>query len=276
MELTLSSGEIVTLAGLLVLGGGIAGMLSGLFGVGGGGILVPVLYEVFGIVGVPEDIRLHLAVGTSFAIIVPTSFRAARAHYERGSIDGSVLRLLGPAALVGVVLGSITAKYADDSVMKGVWVFSATLLSASLLFRRENWRIRGDISDPAISLPVGTGVGFLATLMGVGGGAQITAIMTLLGRPIHQAVGTASGFSCLLAIPALFGFIWAGWEASGLPPGSLGYVSMLGAAAMIPAGVLAAPIGVRLAHGLPRRRLEVGFALFLLLVGFRFLLALAQ
>jgi uncharacterized protein len=109
--------------------------------------------------------------------------------------------------------------------------------------------------------------------MGVGGGAYVTAAMLLFGRSIHQAVGTAAGFGAFVALPALAGYIWAGWGAHGLLPGSLGFVSLIGAAAMMPASVLTAPLGVRLAHGLPRRKLEIAFALFLGLVGLRFLAA---
>jgi uncharacterized membrane protein YfcA len=274
MILGLPAGELAMLLGFLIAGGLLTGVLSGLFGVGGGGILVPVLYEVFGAFGVPEDVRMHMAVGTSFAIIIPTSFRAAGSHYERGAIDIAVLRLLAPAAIIGVVLGAIAASFANDAAMKAVWVISAITLSATLLLKRENWRLQGEIERPAVVIPVGAGVGFLATLMGVGGGAQITAILTLFGRSMLKAVGTAAGFSCIVAVPALIGFIWAGWGAAGLPPGSAGYVSVIGAAAMIPSSVLAAPIGVRLAHGLPRRKLEVAFAIFLIAVASRFLLAL--
>ncbi len=274
MDLGLPAGEIALLAGGLIAGGLIAGFLSGLFGVGGGGILVPVLYELFGALGAADEVRMHLAVGTSFAIIIPTSFRSARSHHQRGAIDLGVLRIIGPAAIFGVVLGALTAKYADDTAMKLIWVVSATTLSLSLFVRRDAWRIKGDIANPALSFPAGTGIGFLATMMGVGGGAYIAPFMTLLGRPIHQAVGTAAGFSCIVAIPALFGYMWAGWDAAGVPAGSLGFVSLIGAAAMIPSGVLAAPLGVRLAHGMERRKLEIAFAFFLSLVGLRFLLAL--
>lgn len=268
------TGEIAMFAGLLIFGGIIAGVLSGLFGVGGGGIIVPVLYELFGAMETPEDVRMHLAVGTCFAIIIPTSFRAARAHYERGAVDSTVLPTLAIGALVGVLLGSVTAKYADDSVMKIIWVVSASIMSMTFFFKRESWRLAGRIESPAILLPVGTVISFLATLMGVGGAAQLSTVLALYGRTIHVAVGTASAFSAIIAIPATLGFVWAGWSAEGLPPGSVGYVSLIGAAAMIPASVLAAPFGVRMAHGLSRRKLEIAFGCFLLTVGCRFLLAL--
>ena len=274
MELGIPINELAIFAGLLIAGGILAGILSGLFGIGGGGIIVPILYEMFGALGVPEDVRMHVAVGTSFAIIIPTTFRSARAHYKRGAIDSTLLRGLGLAAIVGVILGTICAKFSDDRVLKLIWVFSASLISVSLIFRRGDWHIKGDISKPAMFAPIGTGVGFIATMMGIGGGAQITALLTLFGRPIHQAVGTASGFSSIVSVPAFIGFVWAGWGIGGLPPGSLGYANLFAAAAMIPTSVLAATFGVRLAHGLPRRKLELAFAIFLALIGLRFLFAL--
>lgn len=274
MTFDLPFGEMVILAGALLCGGFLTGMLSGLFGVGGGGILVPVLYEVFGFIGTPDDVRMHLAVGTSFSVIAPTSFRAVYAHFQRNSVDTALLRRIAPAALIGIITGAAIARIADGSAFQFIWVISATLLSASIIFRPVNWRFKGDLMRPAYYMPIGSGVGFIATLMGVGGGAQIAAVLALFGRPMHQAVGTAAGFSALLAIPALTGFIWAGWYATGLPVGSIGYFSVIGAAAIIPASVFAAPLGARLAHGMPKRKLEIVFALFLLLVGIRFLFAL--
>ncbi len=274
MDFGIPLGEIAMLAGALLCGGFIAGILSGLFGVGGGGILVPVLYELFGLLGTPDEVRMHVAVGSSFAIIAPTSLRAARAHYRRNSIDVALLRKLFPAALIGILAGALVARIADDSLMQLIWVVSAVIFSSSIIFKPENWRFSGDISRPLYYVPIGSGVGFIATMMGVGGGAQIAAFMALFGRSMHQAVGTASGYSALLALPALTGFVWAGWGAEGLPPGSIGYVSLIGAAAMLPASLVAAPLGARLAHGLPRRKLEIAFGLFLLLIGVRFLFAL--
>ncbi|NJM34261.1 MAG: aldehyde dehydrogenase family protein, partial [Rhodomicrobium sp.] len=228
MSAGLPAGEIVMLGAALLAGGAVTGVLSGLFGIGGGAIMVPILYELFGILGAAEEGRLHLAVGTSFAIIIPTSIRAAYAHYQRGAIDASVLKIIGPAAILGVLLGALTAKFSDGGVMKVIWVASASLLSLSLIARPPNWRIDAEANSPAVAAPVGLGVGFLATMMGIGGGAYITPYMTLLGRPIHQAVGTATAFGAIVAIPALIGYIWAGWGEAGLPPGVANYLPGVG------------------------------------------------
>jgi len=275
MDLGLPAGEVAVLVVALIGGGLLTGLLSGLFGVGGGGIMVPVLYELFNALDVPVEIRMHMAVGTTFAIIIPTGIRSGLAHYRRGSLDPKLLRTLGPAVVFGVVLGLIVARYSGDTGMKGVWVLSASLIALYSFFGDKSWRLGADMPGVLVEVPVGIIVGFLATLMGVGGAAFLVPFITLYSRPIHQAVGTSAGIGSLIAIPAMLGYIWAGLGATGLPPGSVGYVSLLGAALMMPASVLAAPFGVRMAHGLTRRQLELGFGVFISLVALRFIVALA-
>ena len=274
MDLALPLGELAVLAALLLVGGIVAGLLSGLFGVGGGGILVPVLYELLGALDVPENLRLPMAVGTTFAIIIPTALRSAYGHYRRGSADIAALRMLAPAAGAGVVLGLIIAHFAGGNVMKVVWVVAAVLLSSYQLFGDKSWRLGEGMPGAAVQIPVGAAVGVLATLMGVGGAAFFVPFMMLYGRPVHQAVGTSAGIGAIIAVPAMLGYMWAGLGADGLPPGSIGFVSLLSAALMIPSSVLAAPWGVRIAHGLTRRQLELGFGVFIALVAVRFIFAL--
>ncbi len=259
---------------LLLAGGAFAGILSGLFGVGGGGVLVPVLYDLFGLLGAAPAVRMHLAIGTTFAIIIPTTFRAARAHYSHGAVDPSILRTLGPACSLGVVAGAVAAKSSGDVELKIIWVVAACILCLIYLFKKESWRLASRMPGLGVQIPVGAGIGFLSSMMGVGGATYITPFLQLYGRPIHQAIGTAAGCTTFVAIPAVIGYAWAGWDVPGLPPHSLGYVSLLGAAIIIPASVLAAPLGVRMAHGLSRRRLEIAFAGFLALVALRFIFAL--
>ncbi len=218
---------------------------------------------------------MHVAVGTTFAIIIPTGIRSGFAHYKRGSLDFATLRTLGPAIAGGVVVGLIVAAYAGDTGMKGIWVFSAGLIAFYQFFGNREWRLGEDMPGAVVQVPVGAAVGFMATLMGVGGAAYLVPFMTLYGRPMHQAVGTAAAISSLIAVPAMIGYIAEGWGAEGLPPGSLGYVSLLGALTIIPSSVLAAPWGVRLAHGMTRRQLELGFGVFISLVALRFIVALA-
>jgi uncharacterized membrane protein YfcA len=148
-------------------------------------------------------------------------------------------------------------------------------MCARLYLGRRGWQLGDEIPGNPFRALYGGFVGLVSTLMSIGGGVFVTTMMTLYGRPMQNAVATSSGFGPLIAIPGALGFIWAGWEVAGRPPGSIGYVSLLGALMIIPTGVLAAPLGVRIAHGISRRKLELAFATFLALVAARFLFSLA-
>jgi uncharacterized membrane protein YfcA len=269
-----SPGELAALIGALLAAGFATGLLAGLLGIGGGGILVPVLYEVFGALGVDETVRMHLAVGTSLAVIVPTSLRSFAGHRARGAVDMDLVHGMALPVVAGVILGAVLARHANEAVLKGIWVAAASLVSLKLFLGRQEWRLGETIPGQPFRAIYGGFVGLLSTLMSIGGGVFITALMTFYGHPIQRAIATSSAFGPIIAIPGALGFVWAGWHAAGLPPGSLGYVSLLGALLIIPTSVLAAPLGVRLAHGISRRKLELAFATFLAVVGARFLLSL--
>jgi len=274
MGVGVSPGELAALTGALLAAGFATGLLAGLLGIGGGSILVPVLYEVFGSLGVEEAVRMHLAVGTSLAVIVPTSLRSFAGHRARGAVDMDLVRSMALPVVAGVALGALLARYADEAVLKAIWVAAASLVSLKLFFARQDWQLGEVIPGQPFRAIYGCFVGLLSTLMSIGGGVFITALMTFYGHPIQRAVATSSAFGPIIAIPGALGFIWAGWHAAGLPPGSLGYVSLFGVLLIIPTSVLAAPLGVRLAHGISRRKLELAFATFLAVVGVRFLVSL--
>jgi uncharacterized membrane protein YfcA len=274
MDLGVSIGDLAPLVGALLAAGLVTGLLAGLLGIGGGGILVPVLFEIFAALDVDPGVRVHLAVGTSLAVIVPTSLRSFQSHRATGAVDTALLKSMALPVILGVVLGAVIARYADDRVLKAVWVLFGGLMSARLFFGRDSWCLGDKIPGNPFRAVYGALVGFVSTLMSIGGGAFITTLMTLYGRSIRQGVATASGFGPLIAIPGALGFIWAGWHSTGLPPGSLGFVNVIGAAIVIPASVLAAPLGVRIAHGISRRKLEFAFAVFLAVVASRFLVSL--
>ena len=273
MDLGISAGELALLLAALLAAGFVTGLLAGLLGIGGG-ILVPVLYELFGSMGVDEAIRMHLAVGTSLAVIIPTSLRSFAAHRARGAVDMEIVRTMALPVIAGVCLGAVLARYADDAVLKSIWVLAASLMCLRLYFGRRGWQLSHTIPGNPFRMLYGGFVGLVSTLMSIGGGVFVTTMMTLYGRSIHNAVATSSGFGPLIAIPGALGFVWAGWQVEGLPPGSLGYVSLLGALLIIPTSVAAAPLGVRIAHGISRRKLELAFATFLMLVALRFLISL--
>jgi uncharacterized membrane protein YfcA len=229
---------------------------------------------VFGILGIDPALRMHMAVGTSLAVMVPTTLRSFAAHKQRGGVDMAAFKRLAPSVLVGVLLGAAIASHAPGAVLKGIWVVFAIVMSIKLAFGRDDWRLGDDLpGNPLVEL-FGVFVGAVSTLLSIGGGAFVTTMLTLYGRTIQRAVGTSAGIGTLIALPGAAGLAWAGWGEPGLPPFSLGYVSLIGAALMIPTSVLAAPYGARLAHGVSRRTLELAFAALLSTVGLRFLISL--
>lgn len=266
-------GETAAILGVLMLTGVCVGFMSGLLGIGGGGLLVPVLFEVFAIFDVPDESRLHLAIGTSLAVMIPTTLRSYFAHRARGNADAGLVRRLALPVLIGVALGAITAKWSSDLVLKWVWIVFSLLLVAKLFFARDAWRLGPEVPASRAVEAYGVLVGAVSTLMSVGGGAYITALLTLYGRPMQQAVGTSSGFGPMIALPGMLGFMWAGWHVSGLPPGSLGYVNLIGFAALAPTSVLMAPVGARVAQGISRRTLELVMGCFILTISMRFLVS---
>ncbi|MDR0253015.1 MAG: sulfite exporter TauE/SafE family protein [Brucellaceae bacterium] len=273
--------ELLWLALAMLAAGGITGLLAGLFGVGGGTVAVPVLYELFRVMGVPEQVLMPLSIGTSLAIIIPTSIRSYKAHLARGMVDTSLLKLWAIPVVAGVIIGSVIARFAPAEVFKFIFILVAGVSAIRLLFGKDSWKFADQLpGKPAIRF-CGLIIGVLSSLMGIGGGQLSNLFMTFYNRPIHQAVATSSGLGILISIPGALGYIYAGWPraaefpdiAALQPPLALGYVSLLGFLLFIPTSIYAAPIGVKLAHSLSKRKLEVSFGIFLLLICLRFLVS---
>ncbi len=274
MEIAATTTELIELVVALILSGAVTGVLAGLFGIGGGAIIVPVLYEAYTLLGVDDAVRMHVAVGTSMAVIIPTGIRSFRAHYVRGSVDMAVFKSWLLPMPLGVAVASIITAYISGKVLAGVFAAIAASISIRMLFGGERWRLGNDLPGEPWRAIAGWVIAFLSTFMGIAGGNLVNAYMTLYGRPMIQAVGTASAVGLIISIPAAIGYIWAGWGVPALPPLSAGYVNLLGMIVLVPVSVLAAPYGVKLAHALTRRQLEVGFGLFLAFVSARFLITL--
>jgi uncharacterized protein len=270
-----SAGELALLAAMIVVGGVITGILAGLFGIGGGAVIVPVLYEVFRILGVPEEVRMQLCVGTSLAIIVPTTIQSYRAHRERGVVIQNIVRLWAVPAVVGVGVGSVLAAFAPGGVFKLAFVAIASLIAAKLLFGRDTWRLAEELPGRLGMAGYGFLVGLCSALMGVSGGSVSNMILTLHGKPLHNAVATSAGLGVPITVAGTVGYMLAGLPHQALmPPLSIGFVSLAGVALMAPVSSFTAAYGVRLAHTLSKRRLEIAFGLFLLAASARFLASL--
>src|SRR5882724_9422529 len=228
---------VIELALLLVGVGALSGFLAGVFGIGGGAVLVPVFYECFRLAGVPLEVRMPLCIGTSLAVIIPTSIRSFRAHYLRGAVDMDILRAWWLAILVGVVVGSVTARFAPERLFKYVFVAVAWSATLRLWLAHDGWNLGEDMPKGVLMKVYGFFVGLLSTLMGVGGGLFSNLLMTFYGRPIHQSVATSSALAVLISIPGAIGYVYAGWPTAAHFPGvaalqwpfALGYVSLIGA-----------------------------------------------
>lgn len=266
---TISTGELTALALAVGLSGLIAGTVAGLLGVGGGIVLVPVLYQALGFLGVDEAVRMPLAVGTSLATIIPTSIRSTLSHNKKGAVDWSVLRTWALPTLAGVLIGTWLVNLIGGKGLTAVFATGAGVLGLFMLLGREDWRLGSDVPKGLWSWPLGLANGCLSVMMGIGGGTFGVTVMTLFGAPIHRAVATAAGFGLIIAVPGAAGMILNGWNASGLPPYALGYVSLIGLALIVPATIVSAPWGVALAHSLSRRALRLAFGSFLCLTAAR-------
>lgn len=263
----------IWLVAALLATGAVAGVLAGLLGVGGGIVIVPMLYYVFGALDFPPETRMHVAVGTSLATIVPTSLASMRAHFKRRAVQTALLRDFGPAIFLGAALGALVAGGVGGTVLTAVFASIALLVAV-------NMSLPGDGLTVADGLPrrrltnfgLGGAIGTVSAMMGIGGGTLSVPVLCLFSYPIHHAVATASALGLLIAIPGTIGFAISGLDVPNRPLASLGYVNLLAAALIVPMTVWMAPRGAALAHRLKKAWLQRAFALFLTLSALRMLL----
>jgi uncharacterized membrane protein YfcA len=255
----------------LLLAGAAAGLLAGLFGVGGGTVLVPALLQVFIMYDYSPDTAMHLAVATSLATIIPTGLASARAHYWRGAVDKVVLKMLAPSVALGALAGAVLSRLFSGwwlTLMFGVF---AALVALLMLRGKKGFALVSALPTGGKRHGLGGFIGSLSALLGIGGGTISVPTLAACGYAMPTAVGTGAALGLFIAIPGTLGFIVSGWGTPGLPPFSLGYISLLAVLVIAPMSVLFAPLGARLAHWLPELWLRRGFALFLLLVAGRML-----
>lgn len=261
--------EIAQLVAILMAAGLVAGFVAGLFGIGGGFVVVPALLVVFAFFNVDPEIITHVAIGTSLATIIVTSARSVHAHHKRGAVDFQIIRDWTPWLVAGVVIGIVLARYMDGRSMK--WVFSAGVFLMGVHFIRPLFKPKG---RPMTEMPKGTPLALIASflgafsaLLGIGGGTIAVLVMTACGRPIHQAVATAAGFGVIIAIPGAIGFAILGLMGHDgvLPFGSFGYVNLVAVAAITAMSFITAPLGARAAHKMNGPVLKKVFGVYLVL-----------
>jgi uncharacterized protein len=254
---------LLTLALAMGATGLFSGLLAGLLGVGGGIVIVPVLFSIFPFFGIHESIQMKLAVGTSLATIIPTSIQSARKHFAKGTMDVPLLRSLIPSITVGVLAGTLLGIVVRGDAHTAVFAVIALAVAINMAFTSVDSRLRERFPTGRRRHAIGAFIGSVSAMMGIGGGTVGVPILSMFGAPIRSAVATASAFGVVISIPATLGFVYGGWDNPHLPPFSLGYVNLIGFALIVPASLLAAPWGVHLAHSIPPLLLKRLFAVFL-------------
>ncbi|HUO88883.1 MAG TPA: sulfite exporter TauE/SafE family protein [Rhizomicrobium sp.] len=258
-----SGGELGTFALGLVIAGIVGGLVAGMLGVGGGIVIVPVLYHVLDLLGIDPGVRMHIAVGTSLATIIPTSISSLRSHDKKGAVDWEMLRRWALPMFVGVVIGTAVSGFAKGQALALFFACIALPVAVQLAFFPETRRLSDHLPTGIGRFLLPAAIGGVSTTMGIGGGTVGVPAMTLCGVPIHRAVGTAAAFGFIISIPGTIGNVITGWGAHGLPPYSLGYVNLLGFVLIAPASYVVAPFGASVAHSMDRTRLRRVFALFI-------------
>jgi len=264
--------ELISLCIMLLLTGVVGGTLAGLLGVGGGIVIVPMLDFALGVMGVDSSIRMQIAVATSLATIIPTSISSSRAHFKRQSVDLSLARKWAPWITVGALSGAWVASRVHSNVLSAIFATVAFLVAVKLILPLDEKTIARQLPRGRAIIPVPVLIGFISTMMGIGGGSLSVPTLSIFGEPIHRAVGTSALFGMLIAIPGTIGFMLAGHGNPLLPYGSVGFVNFVGLAFVAPTTILAAPLGARLAHATKKRHLTLFFGVFLLIVSIRMLL----
>lgn len=250
--------------------GVVAGFIGGLLGVGGGIVIVPVLEFALQFVGVPPEQRMHVAVATSLATIIPTSISSARAHHRRGAVDWDVVKAWGPGMLIGALLGSLIAARAPIFVLTAIFGGVALIVAIKMSLPLDHVRWRESVPRGVGGSLLATVIGAISAMMGIGSGTISVPTMTLLGATIHRAVGTAAFFGLLVSVPGTLGYLLAKPETP-LGGATIGLVSLIGVALIAPGSMWTAPLGARVAHALSKRALSRVFGAFLLIVAARML-----
>lgn len=246
--------------------GAFAGLIAGLFGIGGGIVMVPAMFYAFQFLGYDDPRIMQVAVGTSLAVIIATSLRSVSAHAKRGAVDFVVLKAWAPWIVIGTLVGAVIAHLLPGNFLTGLFGAMAILLSAQFFFGRPDWRLADEMPGGPLRWGLGGGIGILSALMGIGGGVLGVTLMTLCGKSIHRAVATAAGFGVAIGLPGAIGFVVTGWGQDAVP-WSLGYVNLPGFALLAGSAFFVAPLGAKLAHALPERTLKRCFAVGLVVVG---------
>jgi uncharacterized protein len=253
--------------------GMIAGVLAGLLGIGGGLIIVPMVVFALTWQGMPGEHIMHIALGTSMASIIFTSFSSFWAHHKRGAVHWTIVRRIVPGILTGTFLGACLASIMSTNLLKCFFVLFIYYVAGQMLLKKTPKPLRG-LPGTVGMFGVGNTIGVVSSLVGIGGGTLSVPFMMWCNIAVHEAIGTSAAIGFPIAIGGTVGYIFNGWNIANLPGHSFGFIYFPALAGIVCASMLTAPLGVRLAHSLPVAGLKRVFAVLLLIVGTRMLVSL--
>lgn len=261
---------------LLLAIGGVGGFLSGLLGVGGGVIFVPALFFALSSLGFSQEHAMHIAVGSSLAVVLATGATSSFGHYRRGGVDWPVVKAWGPPIICGVIAGACFASSVNSIVLKEIFAGMTLCIAAYMMFgddRSEAKPLRF-LTLQVQKVLCGL-IGLVSAMVGIGGAILTVPMLSYVGLPMQRAVGTGATLGVVVALPGIVTYMVTGLMVQDqLPPWSIGYVNILTVAMILPTSMLVAPLGVKVSHNMPRRMLRRVFAIVLLIVSIRMFLSL--
>lgn len=250
-----------------VIAGAFAGVCAGLFGIGGGMIIVPALVWIFTAYHFPPEVVTHLAVGTSLATIIVTSISSLTAHHKRGGIRWEVWRSMALGLIIGSLVGAGIADRINGQALQALIGIGALLVALKMLFFSNKEQLGKPLPPKGVQFGAGTGIGMASSIFGIGGGSLTVPFLNWAGLPMKQAVGTSAACGLPIAIAGALGFAWFGQDVANLPEGTIGFVHIIGFFCISAASFITAKFGAKLAHQLPAATLKKSFGVLLIFAG---------
>ena len=267
---TFGSDQILFLLVLMAITATVAGFFAGFFGIGGGIITVPCLFYIFSSIGFDKSLIMHLSVGTSFAIIIPTAMMSVYTHYKYNAVDLNILKTYGIFVVIGVIIGVFSAALMDTKSLVLFFSLIIYLLAINLIFLKDKAQVKIKFNLYQRTI-FGFVVGFVSSLMGIGGAIMNVPILKFVGYTINKAIGTAASIGFLISIFGTIGFLSTGLIMQKNIPLSIGFINIPAFLIFIPITIIMAKIGATTVHKMKREIIAKLFGFFLIVIASRFM-----